>query len=203
MRIIPILKKTVKLIKLSLIILKYNQYNRAELFRKQGAQIGEDCHLGISSLASEPFLVKIGNHVGIATGVQLLTHSLGWNFRDRIPDIQVFGKIVIEDNCNIGVNAIILPDVTIGENCIVAAGSVVTKDVLPNSMVGGCPAKVIGNTEDYFERIKESWKIQKPKDYASEMIEGKYYSPQYFDRIRSMPKNRKKLRTHLVKLFWD
>ena len=46
---------------------------------------------------------------------------------------------------NCGVGAIILPGVTIGENAVVAAGAVVTKDVAPNSIVGGNPAKFIKN----------------------------------------------------------
>jgi len=46
-------------------------------------------------------------------------------------------------NAWIGVGAIILPGVTIGENAVVAAGAVVTKDVAPNTIVGGNPAKLI------------------------------------------------------------
>ena len=48
------------------------------------------------------------------------------------------------DHCWIGVRAIILPGVTVGEGAIVAAGSVVAKDVAPYTIVGGNPAKVIG-----------------------------------------------------------
>ena len=181
---------------------KYDSYTISEYFRKQGAQVGNDCHIGVSQLGGEPYLVKIGNHVGSASGVQFLTHSLGWCFRDKIPDLQVFDKIVIEDNCNIGVNATLLPGVTIGKNSMVAAGAVITKDVPPNSIVAGNPARIIGNTDDYFERAKESWAMQKPEGYLSELREGQHYSPMYFNSLREKPENREKLRKHLIRLFW-
>jgi acetyltransferase-like isoleucine patch superfamily enzyme len=196
------LKKVFSLIKNQYEIRKYMNYNIAEYFRMQGAQIGEDCFFSIRTLSSEPFLIKIGNHVGVASGVQFLTHSLGWSFRDRIPDLQVFGKIVIGNNCNIGVNAIILPNVTIGDNCVIAAGAIVIKDIPSNSIVAGVPGKVIGNTDDYFEKARKTWEAQKPEGYLAELQPGKTYSPAYFDSVRSKPEYRKLLRNHLTKLFW-
>jgi acetyltransferase-like isoleucine patch superfamily enzyme len=55
----------------------------------------------------------------------------------------VKSKVRIEDDVWIGANSIILPGVTIGEGAVIAAGSIVTKDVLPFSIVGGVPAKLI------------------------------------------------------------
>lgn len=60
----------------------------------------------------------------------------------------VVSPIVIESNVWIGAGATILPGVTIGENSVVAAGAVVTKDVPPNTIVGGVPAKFIKNVND-------------------------------------------------------
>lgn len=55
----------------------------------------------------------------------------------------------------IGANAIILPDVAIRPNAIIAAGAIITKDVPPNSVVAGVPARVIGTFDDFFEKRKE------------------------------------------------
>ena len=65
------------------------------------------------------------------------------------------GQITIEDNVVIGARSIILYNVTVGKNSLIAAGSVVTKDVLPYSIVGGNPAKIIGNTNDLLRKRLE------------------------------------------------
>ena len=57
--------------------------------------------------------------------------------------------------CYIGVRSIILPGVHIGNNCIIAAGSVVSKDVPDNSVVGGVPARFIKTADEYLKGIKE------------------------------------------------
>ncbi len=64
------------------------------------------------------------------------------------------GKIDIRNHVFIGYNAIILPNVTIGLNAIVAAGAVVTKDVAPGQMVAGVPAKSIGRVEDLVKKLQ-------------------------------------------------
>lgn len=203
MKINSIFKKIKQVFEIVTVRLKYNSLNMAEYYRKNGAKVGKDCWLTFGSLPTEAYLLKIGNHVGIATGVKLLTHGLGWNYRDRIPDLQVFGKIEIGDNCNIGVNAIILPNVTIGENCIIAAGAIVTKDIPANSIAGGVPAKVIGNAEDYFEVAKKIWSEQKPDGYCKELEEGKYYPPSIFTGLRTQPHYKDMLQKHLEKLFFE
>jgi acetyltransferase-like isoleucine patch superfamily enzyme len=182
---------------------KYSNFTIAEYFRKQGAQVGEDCHIGIRSLASEPYLIKIGNHVGIAKGTTLITHTSGWNFRDKHPDLHIFGKIEIQDNTYIGANVTVLPNVTIGKNCLVSAGAVVTKDMPNNSIIGGVPAKVIGRMEDFYPKILNIWEKQKPNDYLKELQQGKFYSTIEIDRIKNSRKNKIILREHLMKYFWD
>jgi len=80
-----------------------------------------------------------------------------------------YGCIEIMDNVFIGSKSTILHDVRIGPNAIVAAGSVVTKDVPPGSVVGGVPARVIGSFDElYDKRLKES-----------ESIQGTGYTPEY------------------------
>ena len=91
--------------------------------------------------------VCIGNHVNLAQGITVT--ALNHNFEDsskRIDEQGVSTKpVVIGDDVWIGTNAVILPGVTIGSHCVVAAGAVVTKDIPDHTLVGGVPAKVIKN----------------------------------------------------------
>ena len=64
------------------------------------------------------------------------------------------GKIVIGNNVFVGTKVIIMHGVTIGDNSIIAAGAVVTKDVPSGSIVGGVPAKVIGSYHSLREKMK-------------------------------------------------
>lgn len=127
--------------------------------RKIGVEIGKNSRLlGIqpSTFGSEPYLIKIGNHVTITGGVKFITHDGGvWILREEHPEIDVFGTIEIGDNSFIGLNTIILPNVKIGENCVVGAGSVVTKNVPDNSVVAGVPARKICDTRVYKQRSLE------------------------------------------------
>ena len=89
--------------------------------------------------------LSIGNNVDIAQDVNVWTLS-----HDPHNDLhQVWGAAVnIEDYVWIGSRATILPGITIGRGAVVAAGSVVTKDVPPMAMVGGVPAKIIGQRKN-------------------------------------------------------
>ena len=139
--------------------LPYNEHTIAEYFRKQGVQIGEHCRIFIEDFGTEPYLVKIGNDCTITADVKFITHdgSMGL-FRNDIPDLNVFGKIDIKDNCFIGVGSTILYGVTIGPNSVVGAGSVVTSDVPANVVAVGVPARIISNIDKYREKGIAKWK---------------------------------------------
>lgn len=93
--------------------------------------------------------VKIGSHVNIGGEVYINdsnSHSIDWRYRaDRKLDLTNVksAPIVIGDYVFIGARCVILKGVTIGEKSIIAAGSVVVKDIPPNCIAGGNPAKVI------------------------------------------------------------
>lgn len=140
---------------------KYDYSTIAEKFRKQGAKIGEDCSIQIDYLASEPYLVEIGNNVAIAPGVSLITHDgASFIFREDFPTLRYFGKIIIEDNCFIGGGSMITAGVRIGKGSIVGPLSVVLRDVKPGSMVIGNPAIQVSTVEKYRGRCLQEWKNQ-------------------------------------------
>ena len=135
--------------------------NKIAYLRRLGVRIGPDCDLlnSVQNFGTEPWLIEIGRRVTLAEGVILYTHD-GANrvFRDQLPNSSRwgnrFGTIRILDNCFIGANAIIMPGVQIGPNSIVGAGSVVAKDVPPQTVVAGVPAQMIYTLEDYVERYR-------------------------------------------------
>lgn len=89
--------------------------------------------------------ITIGDGVFIAPKVNLVTLNHDLNPASRSTTIAK--PIIIEDHVWIGINSTVLPGVTIGRNAIVAAGSVVTKDVEANTIVGGNPARFLKKIE--------------------------------------------------------
>lgn len=120
--------------------------------RHIGVVIGDNCLIDTRGWSSEPYLIKIGNNVQITRGVSIHTHGGGHAFRQSNPDYDFFGKVIIEDWVYIGAYSQILPGITIGRGAIVAAGSIVTKSVMPDTVVAGNPAKFICTVEEYKHR---------------------------------------------------
>jgi acetyltransferase-like isoleucine patch superfamily enzyme len=136
--------------------------NRTKYLRSLGVKIGNDCQILNRPInyGSEPWLIEIGNKVTVTNGVFLLTHDASSRlFRESLTGSSKFGNrfgtVRVLDNCFIGINSIILPGVTIGPNSIVGAGSVVVKDVPPNTVVAGVPAREISDLEDYIKKYQE------------------------------------------------
>ena len=105
--------------------------------------IGDHTRIGLHNTIIGP--VSIGSHVNLAQGITVT--ALNHNFSEPNKRIDEQGvstqEIVINDDVWIGANAVILPGVTIGSHCVVAAGAVVTKDIPDGSIVAGVPAKII------------------------------------------------------------
>ena len=149
-------------------------YKKAEYLKKilNTNNIGEKVFWKTNFIPSEMELVKVGNNVVIASHVDFVTHDVfHYMLRAKFPDKffrYEIGCIEIEDDVCIGANVTIMPNVRIGHDSIIAAGSIVTKDVPAGSIVGGVPAKVIGSTADLIERRtlkeKETRKLKERYD---------------------------------------
>lgn len=113
-------------------------------------------------LPADPKFIRIHNNVVIAADVTFVTHDVIYLMLRQINrelDIQHADCIEVMDNVFIGLGAIILPGVKIGSNVIIAAGSVVTKDVPSNSVVGGNPAKYISSFDKLLEKRRNEAEI--------------------------------------------
>jgi maltose O-acetyltransferase len=109
--------------------------------------IGDHVFLNVLCTILDCNEVRIGNHVMIGPLVQLYTAAHDLQAEARNQGYEVAKPIVIEDNVWLGGGAIVLPGVTIGRNAVVGAGAVVTRDVRPNAVVAGNPARVIREIE--------------------------------------------------------
>ncbi|WP_352310297.1 acyltransferase [Psychrobacter sp. W2-37-MNA-CIBAN-0211] len=139
------------------IIRFYHNYfwSPEKLARYEGVSIGKNCNIQNVSFGSEPFLITIGDQVQITNGTKIFTHGGAFILRKKYPDIDFFGKVIIKNNVYIGNNCLIMPGVTIGSNVLVAAGSVVTKTIPDNVVVGGNPAKILCSTIEFEQRMLE------------------------------------------------
>ena len=121
--------------------------------------IGKNCFLGINSLLDASGDLSIGNNVAIAgSGIQIWTHSTWLEEIQNYSIKNTTAPVSIENDCYIGTGSIILPGVKIGKESIIAAGSVVTKNIPQRILVGGVPAKKIKKIKTEiinFERKKE------------------------------------------------
>lgn len=142
------------------VIKKYKAYihqklNPIDYARSIGVTVGERCIIESFNFGSEPYLISMGNHVEITTGVQFITHDgATWVIRDD-PEYQKvirYGKITIHNNVFVGHGVIVLPNTEIGNNVIIGAGSVVKDNIPDNSVYAGVPAKYICSIKEYAEK---------------------------------------------------
>jgi acetyltransferase-like isoleucine patch superfamily enzyme len=117
---------------------------RVPLHRARGVKIGKGVLIGYNVTIDDvyPRLVTIGDGVALSDGVFLLAHSKPPEyFKGQVESF--VAPLTIGDNVWIGVGAILLPGVTVGEGSIISAGSLVTRDVRPHWLVAGNPARHI------------------------------------------------------------
>lgn len=124
-------------------------------YRSKGCKIGDHCLICSNIITPESQLISIGNNVTVSTNVAFVTHDN--SIKLVLPEkSDLFGCIKIGNNCFIGENSTILYGCSLGDNIIVAAGSVVTKSWSEkNIIIGGNPAHKIGDWNSLRSKYQE------------------------------------------------
>lgn len=122
-----------------------NLHMWCNFFDPKGVEIGEDTIVGDHAFLDGRAILKIGNHVDIASYVMIYNSEHDINSLDFHA---TYGSVVIEDYVFIGPRAIIQPGVTIKKGAVVAAGAVVARNVSEFTMVGGVPAQKISERQN-------------------------------------------------------
>jgi acetyltransferase-like isoleucine patch superfamily enzyme len=120
---------------------KANLHRWRDLRNLEGIEIGEGSVIGFWATLDGRRGIRIGQHVNLSSEVAL------WTLQHNLDDPEFGthgGPIVVEDFAWISFRATILPGVRIGKGAVVAANALVTKDVADYTIVGGVPARVIG-----------------------------------------------------------
>ena len=134
--------------------------NPIKYLRKRGVKIGENVRVTVypyfwdyPKIGSEPHLIEIGDNSILSYGISFVTHDAGINiskkYNDKYKDLIYYGRIKIGNNVFIGCNTTILPNISIGDNSIVGACSLVTKSIPSGEVWAGVPAKFICSIEEY------------------------------------------------------
>ena len=138
--------------------------------KKQGLTVGKNVSfIDIPNFGSEPYLITIGDDTTISFDVAFVTHDGGTRVIRKLPnqnkETVIYGKIEIGKNSFIGCRTTILPNVKIGDNVIIGAGSVVTKDIPSNTVACGIPCKVVCTLEEYIKKHEKDFEYMVSMDY--------------------------------------
>ncbi len=128
---------------------------RKWLQRKRGVTIGKGVHWGVNVVVDYPYpnFIKIEDGVSISGNDYFLAHNKPLEYHKNCSESFV-APVIVRKNAWIAINVTVLPGVEIGEGAIVAAGSVVSKDVPPFTVAKGNPAKVVA---DMAEILKDNY----------------------------------------------
>lgn len=138
-------------------IAKPSGYEWADYLKKRGGfhSFGEGCYISDDSIFTDPHFTVFGNNVSIA-GAWVSGHDASVSLLNLVYDkkLDAVGPVIFKDNVFIGRGVCILPGVTIGPNALVGAGAVISKDVPPNSVVAGNPARVVRTLDEHLEHMQ-------------------------------------------------
>lgn len=132
---------------------KRREKKNKEYLLNHGLIIGDRVNIDFNSIDGlYPWLIEIGSDIIFSPGVKILAHDAS----TQIPLGKAkVGKVKIGNCVFIGVNSIVLCNTTIGNNVIIGAGSVVTKDIPSNSVYAGNPARFVCTFNEYIEKNKK------------------------------------------------
>ncbi|WP_407282007.1 acyltransferase [Methanolobus sp. WCC1] len=146
------IKSFYKMLKLSIYLLR-KKYNDVKLKKKLMLEKNVFVGPNVTIDTEYPWLVSIGKNSYLTRGVIILSHDASTKFH---LDYSKVGKVIIGENTFVGVNSVILPNVSIGDNVVIGAGSVVTHDIPDDCVAAGNPAKVIGSTTSMIAKHREN-----------------------------------------------
>ena len=158
MKITKIIKKIKK--NVFKIMFKFADYeNKEKMLRKICYYVGNNTRICNNDFGEEPYMIYIGSNVIVAAGVKFVEHDASFLNVCRYNEVsskeyEKIGPIILRDNCFVGGYSILLQGADVGENSIIAAGSVVNKKVPANEVWGGVPAHFIMNISDYWEKVE-------------------------------------------------
>ena len=139
--------------------------------RHQGVRVGKNAVVLYPAYIDGrmPYLVEIGDDSVVSLHVTILTHdaSSAW-----AGDFIKVGRVTIKERCFIGAGCTLLCNVTIGPNAIVGAGSVVSRDIPPNTVYAGSPATFVCSMEDFVLKHQKAAR-------SHPLIEGRHYQHPY------------------------
>lgn len=137
---------------------------------------------------SRPSLITIGNNVTVNKNFSLLTHDFvsGVFLNKYHSFLPSSGRVTIGNNVRFAVNCTVLKGVTIGDNCFIGAGSIVSKDIPSNCIAVGAPCKPIMTLDEYYERRKKQCIIE-AIEYARSIKERFGRKPEITDFYEEFP----------------
>ena len=161
---------------------KRNSQSYVNYLRSKGVKIGEDTFIrdpksfGID--LQRAHLITIGSNVRFNYNNRLIAHDATAKvFRIKYHDyLPSNGHITIGNNVWFARDVMVLKNVTIGDNCIIGLGSVVTRDIPSNSVAVGMPAKVVCKLDEYYERRKKE-ALQESFEFARGIVERYHRRP--------------------------
>ena len=149
--------------------------------KRKGLRVGKNVSfIDTPNFGSEPYLISIGDNTTVSFDVAFVNHDGATRVIRNLPgknkETVIYRPIVIGENCFIGCRSTILPGVTIGDNTIIGAGSVVNKDIPSNSVAVGVPCKVICTLEEYIAKHEHEFEymVSMPQNEKKEYLLKKF-----------------------------